>query len=144
MIGPNGSGKTSFLRALLGQMEPLDGEFRLGASLKVGYFAQSQEDLDPELTVLDEIIASQEMDPGRPAATWPNTCSAARMSYARQRLERWRAGPVGAGHPGLKYANFLLLDEPTNHLDIPAREALQEVLQISGHHPVGLTRPLPG
>src|SRR5512134_330669 len=58
LIGPNGAGKSTFLKTILGQLEPLAGEVTLGASLQVGYFAQAHEGLDPDKTVLDEIIAS--------------------------------------------------------------------------------------
>ena len=46
LIGPNGSGKTTFLKTMLGQMEPLKGEVQLGVSLKVGYFAQAHDNLN--------------------------------------------------------------------------------------------------
>ncbi len=130
LIGPNGSGKTTFLKTILGQMEPLVGEVRLGASLQIGYFAQAHDNLNPENTVLDELISNHEMDPER-----------ARSHLA---LYLFRGDevfkPVGAlsgGERGrlalailaLSRANFLLLDEPTNHLDLPAREVLQQVLQ---------------
>src|SRR5215216_3716033 len=57
LIGPNGAGKSTFLKTILGQLDPLAGEVILGASLHVGYFAQAHEGLDPEKTVLDEILA---------------------------------------------------------------------------------------
>ena len=50
LIGPNGAGKTTFLKTLLGDIPPLSGQVKLGSSLKVGYFAQAHEGLDPERT----------------------------------------------------------------------------------------------
>ncbi|MBM3150965.1 MAG: ABC-F family ATP-binding cassette domain-containing protein, partial [Chloroflexi bacterium] len=55
LIGPNGAGKTTFLRTILGQILPLAGEVTLGASLKIGYFAQAHEGLDPGNTIFQEI-----------------------------------------------------------------------------------------
>ena len=65
LIGPNGSGKTTFLKTMLGQVDPMSGEVRLGASLQIGYFAQAHDELDPEHTVLDEVLSKHEMDPER-------------------------------------------------------------------------------
>jgi len=129
LIGPNGSGKTTFLRTLLGQLEPLQGEVTLGSSLQIGYFAQAQEALRPENSVMDELIRHKEMLP------------AEARNYLAQYLFRGEDvfKPVSALSGGerarlalailcLEGVNFLVLDEPTNHLDIPAQEALQEVL----------------
>ena len=55
LIGPNGAGKTTFIKTVLGQLEPLDGEVILGSSLKIGYFAQAHEGLNPENTLIQEI-----------------------------------------------------------------------------------------
>lgn len=130
LIGPNGAGKTTFLKTLLGQLPPLAGETRLGASLKVGYFAQAQDALHAENTVLQELQRHQYMTPG------------AARGYLAQYLFRGEDvfKPVSALSGGerarlalallaLEGANLLLLDEPTNHLDIPAQEILQEVLE---------------
>jgi ATP-binding cassette subfamily F protein 3 len=130
LIGPNGIGKTTFLKTLLGQIEPLSGEVRLGASLEVGYFAQTHDELNPEHTVLEELLSAKEMDP-----------ELAR-SHLAQYLFRGEdvfklVGALSGGERSrlalailaLCRANFLLLDEPTNHLDLPAREVLQQVLQ---------------
>ena len=129
LIGPNGSGKTTFLKVLLGQLEPLDGKVQLGASLKTGYFAQAHDRLTSSRSVLDELISHKPILPEQA------------RNYLAQYL--FRADdvfkPVSALSGGerarlalailaLDGANLLLLDEPTNHLDIPARETLQEVL----------------
>ncbi len=130
LIGGNGTGKTTFLRTITQQIKPLVGEIDLGASLKVGYFAQAHEDLLPENTVMDELIRHQHMN----------------ISQARQILGQYlfrqedvfkKVGDLSGGERGklamailgTHGANFLLLDEPTNHLDIQAQEILQEVLE---------------
>src|SRR5258708_34980118 len=58
LIGPNGAGKSTFLKTILGQLTPFSGEVILGASLNIGYFAQAHEGLDPNKSVLDEILAA--------------------------------------------------------------------------------------
>jgi ATPase subunit of ABC transporter with duplicated ATPase domains len=84
LIGPNGSGKTTFLKVLLEQLEPLKGELRPGASLKIGYFAQAHDGLDGDRSVLDELLSRKEMDNER-RNHWRSTCSAARTSSTGQR-----------------------------------------------------------
>ena len=130
LIGPNGSGKTTLLKTLLGQMEPLKGALNVGASLKIGYFAQAHDSLNGDLSVIDQLLAHKEMDAEKA------------RNHLAQYLFRGEDvfKPVSALSGGerarlalailsLDGSNLLLLDEPTNHLDIPAREALQEVLE---------------
>ena len=130
LIGPNGTGKTTFLKVILGLLEPLSGNLSLGASLKAGYFAQAQEALNPQATVLDELLRHKEMP----------------ISEARSYLARYLfrgdevfslISTLSGGERArlalailvLEEANFLLLDEPTNHLDIPSQEVLQAALE---------------
>jgi ATP-binding cassette subfamily F protein 3 len=111
-------------------MEALEGELYRGPSLKIGYFAQAHDSLDPKLSVLDEFTRHKAMQPGEA------------RSHLAQYLFRGDDvfKPVSALSGGersrlalailsLTGANFLVLDEPTNHLDLPAQEVLQEVLQ---------------
>ncbi|MFQ5409017.1 MAG: ribosomal protection-like ABC-F family protein, partial [Anaerolineales bacterium] len=129
LIGPNGAGKTTFLKTLLGEIPPLRGSVRLGASLKVGYFEQAHEGLQPERTLLQEVQSVRAL-----------TESEARNYLAQylftgddvhkpvKVLSGGERGRLALAKLALQGANFLLLDEPTNHLDIPAQEVLEAVL----------------
>jgi ATP-binding cassette subfamily F protein 3 len=130
LIGPNGSGKTTFLKTLLGQVEPLVGEVRLGASLEIGYFAQAHDELNPENTVLDELLRNREMDPGLARSHLAQYLFRGEDVFKPiSALSGGERGRLALAILALRGANFLLLDEPTNHLDLPAREVLQQVLQ---------------
>jgi ATP-binding cassette subfamily F protein 3 len=129
LTGPNGSGKTTLLRIVMGQIEPLHGEFRLGPSVRVGYYAQEQGDLDDELDPFTEI---------QRVAPMGDTEIRSFLHYflfsgddvfvpvgALSLGERARlalAKLVAAG------CNLLILDEPINHLDIPSREQFERGL----------------
>lgn len=130
IIGPNGAGKTTFLKTLLDQMPPLSGEVILGASLKIGYFAQAHEGLNPDSTLVEEIEGvAHHMLLGEIRDYL------ARFMFSGEDVFK-KVGVLSGGERGrlalaklsLAHANLLLLDEPTNHLDIPAQEVLQEVL----------------
>ncbi len=130
IIGPNGAGKTTFLKTLLGGIPPLAGEATLGASLKIGYFAQAHEGLHAEMDLVQEI---QSVAPNmRPADTRDYL---AKFLFTGDDVFK-QVGLLSGGERGrlalaklaLSGANLLLLDEPTNHLDLPAQEVLQSIL----------------
>jgi ATP-binding cassette subfamily F protein 3 len=130
LLGPNGAGKTSFLKTLLNQIEPIDGAVQLGASLKIGYFAQAQDHLDDTSTVLDELLHHKSMHPAEARSLLAQYLFQGEDVFKQVRvLSGGERARLALAILALQGANFLVLDEPTNHLDIPAREALQEVLE---------------
>ncbi|MBQ6341557.1 MAG: ABC-F family ATP-binding cassette domain-containing protein [Anaerolineaceae bacterium] len=131
IIGPNGTGKSTFLKTILEKMPPLSGETKLGSNLKIGYFAQAHEDLDPESDLMDEINKAA-----------PNLLPAQIRDYLAKYLFSGddvfkKVKVLSGGEKGrlalailaLQGANLLLLDEPMNHLDIDSQELLQSVLK---------------
>lgn len=129
LIGPNGVGKSTFLKTIIGQLQPLAGETRIGAAVKIGYFAQAHELLDPKKAIIDEIQTIK-----------PMPISEARNYLAQflftgddvfrpiETLSGGERGRVALAKLALSGSNLLLLDEPTNHLDIDSQEILQAVL----------------
>ncbi len=129
LIGPNGAGKTTFLKTILGQLEPKSGRVRIGASVQIGYFAQAHEELNPDRSVIDEILAVRHM-PMSQARHYLATYLFTGDDVFRpiSTLSGGERGRVALAKLALSGANFLLLDEPTNHLDIPSQEILEDVL----------------
>ncbi|HEY9528333.1 MAG TPA: ABC-F family ATP-binding cassette domain-containing protein [Anaerolineales bacterium] len=130
LIGPNGAGKSTFLKMILGQLQPLAGEVVLGSSLHVGYFAQAHEGLDPEKTVLDEILVQAPgMLPYQGRDYLGKYLFSGDDAFKKvSMLSGGERGRLALAKLSLQDTNLLLLDEPTNHLDISSQEILQSVL----------------
>lgn len=130
IIGPNGAGKTTFLKTILEQIPPYAGETLLGASLKIGYFAQAHEGLRSDYTLMEEI--QSHMPKWLPAEIRDYL---AKFLFSGDDVFK-EVGLLSGGERGrlalaclaLQGANLLLLDEPTNHLDLPSQEILQTIL----------------
>ena len=130
LIGPNGAGKTTFLKTVLGQLEPIGGETLLGASLKMGYFAQAHEGLNPENTLIQEVqTVAPQMLPADARHYLARYLFTGDDVYKKvEVLSGGERGRLALAKLALYETNLLLLDEPTNHLDIPSQEILQDVL----------------
>jgi ATP-binding cassette, subfamily F, member 3 len=130
LIGPNGAGKTTLLRTILGQIPPLQGKVRFGASVEAGYLAQAQAGLDPEETVLDSVLDVRNL-PLAQARNFLGQFLFRGDDVFRTigTLSGGQRSRVALARLTLQGANFLLLDEPTNHLDLDTQEILEQVLR---------------
>ncbi len=129
LLGPNGAGKSVLFRCILGEEEATEGESKIGPSVRVGYYAQQHETLDPAKTLVEEIRQV------KPMYEQQAVSFLGRFLFPYQRV-RNRVGELSGGERSrlqlaklmLSDANFLLLDEPTNNLDLPSSEVLENAL----------------
>jgi len=128
--GPNGCGKSTLIKLLLGQLEPVSGEIEFGYNVTVGYYDQENQNLTDENTVLDELWNAY---PTLSQTEIRNTL--ALFLFRGEDIEKQVRILSGGERARLTLAklilskmNLLILDEPTNHLDIESREALENAL----------------
>lgn len=129
LLGANGTGKTTLLKTILGEAQPLKGRAKIGNRVQIGYFSQSYERLDPKQTLLDNFVTEY-------GFTEEHTRSMlGGMLFHGDDVFK-EIGTLSGGQKArlvllklvLDGANCLVLDEPTNHLDIMARETVEAAL----------------
>src|SRR5687767_9251896 len=131
VIGPNGSGKTTFLKTILGKIPFLNGDVRWGSKVEIGYYAQQLEDLDERNEIMMELrrVAPSTATAGELRSFLAKFLFFGDDVYKHVRdLSGGEKGRLALAKLIYSGVNVLVLDEPTNHLDIPSREALEEAL----------------
>ena len=131
IIGANGCGKTTLLKILTGEEPPTEGTYKIGAGVRLGYYAQHTYDLNDANTVIGEL---SDMFPHMDTNQLRGALG--RFLFKNDDLEK-RIGSLSGGEKArirllklvLSGANVLLLDEPTNHLDIASAEMLESALE---------------
>jgi ATP-binding cassette subfamily F protein 3 len=131
VIGPNGSGKTTFVKTVLNKIPALAGEVRWGSKVQTGYYAQQLEDLDDRNEIIMELrrVAPSSATAGELRSFLAKFLFVGDEVYKHVRdLSGGEKGRLALAKLIYSGVNVLVLDEPTNHLDIPSREALEEAL----------------
>ncbi|MDM8156147.1 ABC-F type ribosomal protection protein [Amedibacillus dolichus] len=130
VIGPNGHGKSTLMKTLMGQVPPLGGSFLLGHQIDIGYFDQDLAQFDSTKTVLEEVWDSfPQLD--RTQVRTALGCFLFTQDEVFKTVDCLSGGEkvrLSFVKLMLSQPNFLLLDEPTNHLDLLGKEALEETL----------------
>lgn len=130
LIGPNGVGKTSLLKILIGKLQATNGSFELGTNVKIGYYDQEQANLSSNKTVLQELWDEYPLVMEKDIRTVLGNFlfSGDDVLKTVDQLSGGEKARLALAKLMMQKANLLILDEPTNHLDIDSKEVLEAAL----------------
>jgi ATP-binding cassette, subfamily F, member 3 len=129
IVGANGTGKTTLLRTLLGELPALAGRVRYGANVKLGYLSQTQSELEPSATALESLTAGGLCRADRARDLLGSLLLSGDDAFKKvSELSGGQRARLVLARLALHQPSVLMLDEPTNHLDIPTTEVIQDLL----------------
>ena len=129
LIGPNGCGKTTFLKTINGEIPPLNGTFRLGSNVQVGFMSQEQSEWDGQANALESITRVSNLNETEIRSFLSKFLFRGDDVFVPlEKLSYGERTRLSLAHLVASGCNFLILDEPINHLDIPSRTNFEQAL----------------
>lgn len=130
LVGPNGVGKTTLLKTILGTLQPSEGTIKIGTNVDIGYYDQEQQTLSSNKTILDELWDEHPMVNEKDIRTVLGNFLFSGDDVLKniQSLSGGEKARLSLAKLMMQKANLLVLDEPTNHLDIDSKEVLEAAL----------------
>ena len=130
IIGDNGTGKSTLLKTILHKHQHTTKEIKIGQGVKIGYYAQAHEELDPIKSILEEVASKTTSNEEKIRNVLG--CLLFTQNETAKKINQLSGGErakVALAELVLQKSNFLILDEPTNHLDLPSKEIITNMLK---------------
>jgi len=130
IIGQNGAGKSTLLKTLMGKREITSGKVDFSSQVKIGYYAQAHEELDPKKTIFEEVEGKTDANDNKVRSILGALLFSGKDVFKSvSDLSGGERARVAIAELILGYSNVLFLDEPTNHLDLASKDIIAKVLK---------------